>query len=152
MPKDFLIVIFRIPHFELTVDGPKYTIFSEKSIFLKIMAKFYFGLNVTGQFSLNATAIGIGGFDFIRGNTIYINGDFENGTTSVKLNIRKSLEKLEELQNFRGFFRLWITVVSESGELQTIMDDSIEIYEQPLLISFHPLARTNFKAPIPFSE
>ena len=99
---------------------------------------------------MNTTVVGIGSFDAIRGSPIFRSGKFEAGQHTINLNLAKSLESESQVVNFRGILRTWITICTTNGELQSVVDESIHIYDQPLLLSFNPLSRTNYKAPIPF--
>ena len=88
---------------------------------------------------------------FLRGTPIFHNGSLEEGVYSLKINIPKALSKISTPVNFQAFLRLRISILSEIGEIETLEDENIQIYDQPLRVNFHPLSRSNFKSPIPFS-
>ena len=88
---------------------------------------------------------------FLRGAPVFHNGSLEEGLYSLKINIPKVLSKISPPVNFQAFLRLRISILSEIGEIETLEDENIQINDQPLRVNFHPLSRSNFKSPIPFS-
>ena len=81
-----------MPKFEISIEAPPYTSFSNKGVNIDIFANYLFGAKVVGELSLNATVIGIGNFDAIRGKPIFRNGPLENGFYKMNLDPGKSLE------------------------------------------------------------